>query len=445
MRAAVSTPAPADTVQAFDGFLASRMTEPSSFQLLRRRAMDRFAELGLPTPRREEWRFTNLSPLKNIELTPVGEPAPVPDEAAGRWPFSPARRLVFVDGRFARRLSSPLNSLPPGLTITSLVHALERHPARVEAHLAHVAQLDGHPFIALNTAFHCDGAFVELAPGTVLDQPLHLLYLSTSSALQRAVFPRTLIVAGEASQAMVVETFVGVVGHSLTCPVTEVVLGQGAVLEHTRIQDEHLETVHLGTLAATLDRDARFEAHAFSLGGALVRSDVNVVLDGEGAHADLSGLYLVTGTQHVDTALKVRHARPHGSSRELYKGILDGRGRAAFTGRIVVDPGAQKTDAIQSNRNLLLSDEATVNSNPQLEILADDVRCTHGSTVGRLDRDALFYLRTRGLDLDAARSLLTWAFAREVVDRVRFLPLRAALATAVLDRLPGGHRLEETV
>jgi len=441
--AAVATPGPSATVHAFDGFLASRMSEPSSFHLLRRRAMDRFAELGLPSPRREDWRFTNLAALNEIELGPVGEPATVPEPIAGRWALSPTRRLVFVDGRFARRLSSPLKDLPPGLTVTSLVHALERHPARVEAHLARAAQLDGHPFIALNTAFHPDGAFVELAPGTAIDQPVHLLYLSTTSARERSVFPRALVVAGEGSHGSVIETYVGTVGRSLTCPVTELVVGAGAVLEHARVQDEHLETLHLAAMSATVERDARLVSHSFSIGGALVRSDVEVVLDGAGANATLNGLYLASGTQHVDTLLKVHHARPHGSSRELYKGILEGRARAAFTGRIVVDPGAQKTDAEQSNRNLLLSDDATVNSNPQLEIFADDVRCTHGSTVGRLDQDALFYLRARGLDLEAARSLLTWAFAREVVNEVRFQPLRDALTAAVLARLPGRLRPEE--
>ena len=234
VRPALATPAPVETVQAFDGFLASRMTEPSSFQLLRRRAMDRFAELGLPTPRREEWRFTNLSPLKDIELTPVGEPAPVPDEAAGRWPFSPARRLVFVDGRFARRLSSPSNCLPP----------VSRSPAwctpsNVTRPGSRPISLTSRSSTATPSSPSTPPSTVmapssSSPPGTVLDQPLHMLYLSTSSALQRAVFPRTLIVAGEASQATVVETFVGVVGHSLTCPVTELVLGPGATLEHTR-------------------------------------------------------------------------------------------------------------------------------------------------------------------------------------------------------------------
>jgi Fe-S cluster assembly protein SufD len=259
------------------------------------------------------------------------------------------------------------------------------------------------------------------------------------------VFPRALVVAGGASRAQVIETYAGDGGFSLTAPLTELVVSPGAVLEHVRVQDQGLDTSHVAVVAAAVERDARLASHAFSLGAALCRTDVSVVLEGEGATATLNGLSLVTGAQHVDTALKVRHACPHTSSRELYKGILDGSGRAVFTGRIVVEEGAQKIDALQSNRNLLLSDRATVNSNPQLEILADDVRCTHGSTVGRLDDDALFYLRARGLDLEAARSLLTWAFASEVVNGVGFEPLRSSLARAVLARLPGGELLAEAV
>jgi Fe-S cluster assembly protein SufD len=419
--------------------------EPAAVKALRRQALERFARLGFPSLRQEEWRFINVAP---IARTAFHWPAGVADRAdalpPGTLTFDAAARLVFVDGRFSARLSQ-LGELPPGAFVGSLAEALERAPGAVEPHLGRYAKFADHPFVALNTAFLRDGACVLLPRGAVLARPIHLLFLAAGSPARPTVsFPRNLVVLGEASQATLVESYAGA-GSYFCCPVTELVAGPGAVVDHYKVQRESLDAFHMATFQLHAERGSAPSSHSISLGGALVRHDVNAVLAGEGVDCILNGLYLVAGRQVVDNHMRVEHARPHCASHELYKGILDGKARSVFNGLIHVHPGAQKTDAKQSNRNLLLSREAIANSNPQLEIYADDVKCTHGSTVGQLDEDAVFYLRSRGIGLEAARSLLTYAFASDIVARIKVEPVRHDLEEFLFARLPKGEVVRQAV
>lgn len=421
--------------------LASQPVDAPAFVAeLRRAGRDRILEAGLPTPRREAWRFTNL---KRIAET-VFEPAPAATADPGPWAVDGAHLAVMVNGRFAPGLSR-LAELPDGVTVGSLAQAWRDRPELVKRHLGRRVQLDDHPVAALATAAFVDGVMVHVARGVAVDEPIQVLHVAVGCDAPVAAAPRLLVIAEATSQATVVEQYVGVGGGTLTLPVTELELAPGAVLRHVRLQEEARNTDHVALQTAFLERDAQLESVAVNLGGLLFRADVDAVLAGEGAHAAIDGLYLVEGDQHSDTQLRVRHAAPHCTSHELYKGILDGSARSVFNGRIVVDPGAQKTDAIQANRNLLLSDGALAFSNPQLEIFADDVRCTHGSTVGRLDEDAVFYLRSRGLDRAAAESLLTWAFASELVQRIPVDPVRERLERFLFERLPQGEVVQEAV
>ncbi len=450
--------------------------EPAALSALRRAAIQRFAVLGFPTTRQEEWRFTNLAPLARASferaapaVSPEGNPAaktpaPAPPRLTpldvAPWAFEAAARLVFVDGRFTPELSSldgGSSSLPPGALVDGLAAALARAPQRLEPHLGRHAGFQDQPFVALNTAFLGDGAVVMLPPGAVLERPIHLLYLSTAGPGAATVsYPRNLIVAGEGSQLTVVETYAAArpgaggdgdagEGAYFSCGVTELIAGPGAVVDHYKVQRESRNAYHLATLQVHGERSSAISSHSVSLGGGLVRNDVNALLDGEGIDCILNGLYLAEGRQLVDTHMRVEHAKPHCASHELYKGILDGKARSVFNGLIHVHPGAQKTDAKQSNRNLLLSADAIANSNPRLEIFADDVKCTHGSTVGQLDDDAVFYLRSRGIGVDAARSLLTYAFASDILARIKVDPVRHDLEEFLFARLPQGEVVRQAV
>ncbi len=411
---------------------AARLPAPELLQDLRQRGRERFATFGLPSRRQEEWRFTRLKGIEEEIFQP-------PDVVASRidispWRVSDAHLLVFIDGIFSPDVSE-VSDLPDGVVVSNLVLATASNSKAVAEHLGSLAGLERHPFAALNTALVADGAFIHLPAGVEMERPIQLVFVSGSEGRPTLSAPRILIVAEAASRATVVEQYLGDGGASLSCPVSEIVLAEDSVLDHVVVQEEEISAHHLAVRQIRLAAASRYSAQTLSLGGALTRSDIGVVLDGEGVEASLDGLYLADGVQQADTHLTVRHARPDCSSHQLYKGILAGSARAVFNGRIIVDQDAQKTDANQSNRNLLLSDSATVYSNPQLEIFADDVRCTHGSTVGRLDEEAVFYLRSRGIARDEAIRMLTLAFAGEVLERVPVEALRERLELVVASRL----------
>jgi len=414
--------------------------EPRFLTALRDRGRELFRASGVPTPRREEWKFTNLRTVAETTYRSAG--ADIRDEVP--WRIDDALTMVFVNGRFAPELSNT-DAADDDLTVAPLASLLADHPDRVEPWLGRRLPLEEHPFAAYNTATFTDGAVVLVGRDAAVERPIHLVYLAAGDGTPSVITPRTLIVAERGAEVSIVEHYAGRGGNTLTVPVTELHLEANATVHHVRLQEEARDAHHVAVQHAWLDRDANLESVAVNLGARLARADVDAIVDGEGAHATLNGLYLVEDDQHTDTQLRVRHARPHGTSHELYKGILEGGGRSVFNGRIVVDPGAQKTDAVQSNRNLLLSDRALAYSNPQLEIFADDVRCTHGSTVGRLDEDAVFYLRSRGLDEAAAKSLLVYAFAAEVVQDITIEPVRERLDRFLFERLPQGDVVREAI
>lgn len=385
---------------------------------LREAAFARFVERGLPTNKDEEWKYTSLAPLAQLRFDPAPEENSidrlvVPD----LLPDLGGVRLVFVDGRHQPRLSSPG---------PAFVGSMARRPDLLARDFAGSDSLT-----ALNTAFLEDGAFIEVPPGVVLEQPIHLHFISRKLAQ-----PRNLIVLGANSQASVIETWAGLGDDaSLTNAVTEIVLGDDARLDHYKLQEEGAGAFHVALAQVRLGRGSRFHSHSFALGAALARSELRALFADEGSECALNGLYLANGKQHLDNRTVIDHRSPRCTSRELYKGVLDGQSRGVFSGKVLVRQDAQKTDASQTNKNLLLSDDALVDTKPQLEIFADDVKCAHGAAVGRLDEDALFYLRSRGLPREAARSLLTWAFASEMVNLVPLAPLRARVHQRVTSRL----------
>ncbi len=415
---------------------------------IRKAAIARFAELGFPTTRQEEWRYTNVAPIAHTDFEPAGADGPelsIHKISAFTFDDDNCSRLVFVNGRWAPQLSS-IRPMPGGVKVCSLATALDADTRLVEPYLARHAGYQDQPFTALNTAFVEDGAFVHLPKGSVVDEPIHLLFVSTTTDHPVVTHPRILIVADAGSQATIVETYAGIgTGTYFTNAVTELVANPNAIIDHYKIEREVETAFHIGTLQVHQFRDSNVSSHVVSLGGALTRNDINAVLDGEGCDCTLNGLYMLRGTQHVDNHLRVEHVKPHCDSREFFKGVLDDRSRGIFTGRIVVHKDAQKTDAKQTNMNLLLSEEALADSKPQLEIFADDVKCTHGATIGQVDADAIFYLRSRGISEEAARSLLVYAFAGESLARVRVAPLRKRLEELIFARLPQGQLLREAV
>jgi len=417
--------------------VAGALPGPAWVGKARRDAFARFGDTGFPTTHEEAWRYTNVAPLAATPFR-AAVPGPAPDAAAVAALLpggSTCARLVLLDGRFVPSLSNAA-LMPAGSFAGSLADALRRAPELVEPHLRGSLDRDLGAFGALNAAFFADGAFVHLPRGCCLPEPVAVLYLASDAGAPVAAHPRSLVVAGESSHAAVLEVFAGRgAGAGLTNAVTEVVAGPNASLEHVRLQAEAPRAYHVSAVVSRQDRDSNYAARAFLFGAALSRNDHWAVLDGEGANTLLDGLYLAGGATHVDCHTGIEHRKPRGSSREVYKGILGGRASAVFHGRIHVHPGAQQTDAKQSNGNLLLSREAVVDTKPQLEIYANDVKCTHGATIGRLDADALFYLRARGVAAADARTMLIRAFAHEVTERVRALPARERILAMFEERL----------
>ena len=410
--------------------------EPGPLAQQQREALQQFTERGLPTRRDESWRFTNLARLGSTEFATASFPAaPSLDPAELPDAIEESHRVVVVDGHVVTA-HSDLTDLPDGLTISSLADLSKQRPQSIPTQLGQVRQHNASPFVALNVARATDGVVVRIHRNTVVERPIHIISITTQPRQPTASFPRTLVVAEEQSQATVIETLVGGGEHALTIPVTEIHAHTSAVIEHVVDQQLDAGCRQIAALHLHLDRAATIHSASTSFGGALARREITAVLTGEGADCRLDGLYVADSGQHMDTQVVVEHRSPHCTSEQLFKGVLDGTARTVFNGRIFVAEGAQKTDARQSNRNLLLSRTAQAQSNPQLEIFADDVRCTHGSTTGQLDSDAIFYLRSRGIDRKTAEGILTVAFADEVVSRFSNSQIRANLRSALAGRLP---------
>ncbi len=417
-------------VDAFKNWQSSAKADgPSWMKELRQAGISSFMSLGFPTTKHEEWKYTNVEPvvsrpfgLANGEVKSLGGT----DILSRAFVDADAPRLVFLNGVYAATLSST-HSLPNGVRLASLSE-LREQDGILASLIGRHADHRRNAFVALNTAFMDDGAVVMIPPACRLSQPIYLVY--ASGAVQQPIVshPRTLIVLGAGSEVSIVESYAGLNGGTYLCnAVTELIGQSDALAHHYRLQREGPAGFHVGTLAANLARGCHVTTHAVTLSGALVRNDLHISLNGEGAECVLNGLYLGADKQHIDNSTEIEHVKPRGTSLELYKGILDGASHGVFNGKIVVHKDAQKSDARQTNRNLLLSPDAVVNTKPQLEIYADDVKCSHGSTIGQLDPDALFYLRSRGLGPDEARSLLSFAFASDIVGRIQVDALRRRL------------------
>jgi Fe-S cluster assembly protein SufD len=388
---------------------------------LRRKGFARFCEVGFPTTKVEDWRFTNVAPIAQTDFRlPQGRAAAISKSAVAGFEFAgAAARLVFVDGRFAADASN-VAGLPSGAKVTSLAKQIAEGPGEIETHLGRYLNIERDPFAALNTAFLEDGGYIHLRRGTVLEGPIHLLFVTTAANGPLVTHPRNLIVAENGTQATVIEDYVSLEPGAGFCnTATELIAGDDAVISHYMIERENKEAYNVSTLRIQQGRTANIASHSVLLGGALVRNNVHPVLAGEGGECLINGLFIGDGTQHLDNYMLVEHASPHCGSRQFYNGILDDQAHGVFHGRIIVHKDAQKTDAKQTNRNLLLSDEAQMDTKPQLEIFADDVKCTHGATIGQIEDNALFYLRSRGIDEASARRLLLLAFASECLDRMK--------------------------
>jgi len=404
--------APSSVDSYLSAFNSVEATLPASsrpaVQRQRRAAIARFGEIGFPNERTEDWKFTSVAPILRTSFQ-------LPTDGFGGT--SP-------------RLSA---QLPTNVMVMTLAEALQRLPNLVEPHLGQYADSKDHPFVALNTAFWRDGVFIHVSPGTVVEEPIVLTNLVPAGQDAPTLwYRRALIVLGRGSHARVVEQFGGPASPYMTNAVTEIVLAEGSHLDHYKVQEESTQAFHVATTQVVQARDSHFSTHYVGLGGGLVRNEVRVLFTGENAEATVNGLYRAAGTQHHDNHTVIDHARPHCNSHELYKGILDNRAKGVFNGKIFVRLDAQKTDAKQTNQTLLLSDDATIDTKPQLEIFADDVKCTHGATVGQLDEQQLFYLRARGIGAEQARALLTFAFANDIISRIQVASLRDRLERELL-------------
>ena len=424
---------------ALSALQESRGAENPWLNRLRQNAMERFAELGFPSVKEEEWKYTNVAAIARSNFQPAGSSELQQNLGAelalGSVPEARSSQLVFVDGILRSDLSS-LSALPEQVVAMDLAQALadERYSEIARTHLAREADYVVNGFTALNTAFINHGAFVYIPKGVIVEAPIHLFFTVQSEST--ANFPRVLVIAEENSSATIVENYVSnQEAQYLTAPVVEIVLLEGARLEHYKVQRESIEAFHVATTAVGLGRNSSYDTTTITFGAKLSRHDIVVTMDHEGAECWIDGLYLVTGDQHADTHSVIDHRQPNCTSHQLYKGILDGKSRAVFNGKVFVRHNAQKTDAMQTNKNLLLSNDARVDTKPQLEILADDVKCAHGAAVGQIDEEELFYLETRGLHPDLGRNLLTYGFAEEVIAKIKLESIRNELDEAVLHRL----------
>jgi Fe-S cluster assembly protein SufD len=414
---------------------------PTWLRELRRGGMARFRQLGFPSSKQEAWRFTNVAPI--AETAFVLPHAPRAEAPSARTIASlelcEARRhlLVFVNGRFSGALSS-VAGLPAGVRVGSLADAMRTDAELVRKHLGTRIPIEDQPFAALNTAFVADGGFVYVPAEVQMEEPVQFLYLTVPGGDPIVSHPRSLVVVERLARCAVVETYASFGdGVYLTNAATEVVVGDGARVDLYRVQKESPQAFHVASTATVQGRDATMNLHPVAFGAALSRHDIRVVMDGENGLSLLNGLYVLGGRQHADHHTTVDHAKPHCESHEYFNGVLDERARSVFTGRIIVRPGAQRTDSKQTNNNLVLSEEARADSQPQLEIYADDVKCTHGATLGPIDNKAMFYLTSRGIPTAEARSLLTYGFGAEIIERMEIAPLQVQLDRWIRHRLLG--------
>jgi len=421
--------------------------QPAWMLPLRRAGIASFMDQGFPTLHDEDWRFTNVAPIAMLPFKPVFDGAADGsiEELLNRSPFArlEGSRLVFVDGYYSPSLSS-LKEFANGVKVSNLAAAVKQGSSLLEKHLGRYALPDKNAFAALNQAFFSDGAFIHVPAGVAVEEPIQLIFVSSAKNTGATVQPRNLIVVDANARLTVIESFMGDGNEAyFTNAVTELVAGDDAVVELVKFQDEAKEAYHIATVHGQFGRSSRVNVHSFAIGAKLSRNNIRARLAGEGLECILNGLYLTRGDQLADHHMIVEHAQPNCASHEYFNGILDDKSKGVFHGRILVRPAAQKTDAKQTNKNLLLSDDATADTKPQLEIYADDVKCTHGATIGQLNEESIFYLRSRGLSSETARRMLIHAFAGEIIERIQCKPAREELDKLVWDRLEANPHLSD--
>jgi Fe-S cluster assembly protein SufD len=424
----------------------TQASQPTWLLPIRKAGMARFAELGLPTLKDEDWRFTNVAAIAKLPFNPAFDQTDdVTADQLAKFTFSklPGAKLVFVNGHFAPKLSTVKN-LPSGVRVGSLAATLASDAAFLEKHLGRYAQSADNGFSALNQAFFLDGGFVHVPAGKIVEEPIQFIYVSTAKENGATFHPRNLVISEASSHATILESYIslGSTGY-FTNAVTELFAGDNAHLEFVKFQDEAADAFHMAAFHGEFGRASNVNVHSFALGAKLSRNNIRTKLAGEGLECILNGLYLTRGEQLADHHMIVEHAQPHCASHEYFNGILDDKSKGVFHGRILVRPIAQKTDAKQTNKNLLLSDDATADTKPQLEIYADDVKCTHGATIGQLNDESVFYLRSRGISPETARRMLIHAFAGEIIERIKHEPAREELDKLVWDRLEANPHLAE--
>jgi Fe-S cluster assembly protein SufD len=429
-----ASPQLAHYVAEYRRTLEQGAAQPRWVAQARESAIAQFERLGFPTTKNEQWRFTSVAPITERTFALAADGVSHAGSHHVRPLSAPIAHAVCVNGRFVPQLSH-LESLPKGVLVLSLEAAIASQPALVEPHLARLSLTQTNAFTSLNTAFMRDGVVLVIPARTVVEQPIEVTFASVSEGGGSVSHPRLLIVAGEASQATVLERYVGD-GPAFTNAVGEVWLGPNAVVDHYKLQEEAADSFHIASMLVHGARNVTFSSHSLTFGGGLVRNDVLATLAGEGIDCTLNGLYVGRNRQLIDNHTTIDHAMPHCGSHEIYKGILADTSRAVFNGKIIVRPDAQKTDAKQTNKALLLSDDANINSKPELEIFANDVKCTHGAAIGQLDDAAMFYLRSRGLGVRDARAMLVRAFAGDILNRVKIAPVREYLEGILTARLP---------
>jgi Fe-S cluster assembly protein SufD len=437
--------APAAYVRDFEDVdIELGAVQPAWARALRRTALERFLTFGFPTTKNEDWHFTSVARIAESDFLTLTSPGgDVSRDDVAHFGFGDAEwcTVAFVNGRFDPALSD-FDRLPAGARVLPLEKAWREMPELLERYVGKIASVDepGQAFTALNTAYMVDGAVVHLPKDVTVERPIHLLFISDAMAARGVMYPRNLVVLDRGAKATVLESYASVGdAHYFTNAVTEVAVGEGATLTHIKLQRESQRAFHVGTIDVRQARDSHYVSFSFGVGGSLSRSNVYTVLGGEGCGATLNGLYMLDGDQHMDHQTRIEHAEPNCYSREVYKGVLDGTSHGVFNGKVYVRPAAQKTDGKQTNNTLLLSEKAQVDTKPQLEIFADDVKCTHGATVGRLDALALFYMKSRGVNAEFARRLLTYAFAADVIETIELEPVREGLERLTLERFTQGE------
>lgn len=427
-------------------FLEQNTPQPEWLMPIRKAGMTRFGEIGLPTLKHEDWRFTNVAAIAQLPFQPVFKATEAaPTDALSQLAFAqqPGTRLVFVNGHFDPKLSS-LENLPEGVKVSSLAAAIAAKEAFLPPHLGKYAADADNGFTALNQAFFLDGGFIHVPAGKIISDSIQFIYVCTTHETGTTIHPRNLIIAEANSQVTVLESYVALGGSGyFTNAVTELFVGDNAQVEFVKFQDEAEDAYHVAAFHGEFGRASQVNVHSFALGAKLSRNDIRTKLAGEGLECVLNGLYLTRHEQLADHHMVVEHAKPNCASHEYFNGILDDKSRGVFHGRILVRQAAQKTDAKQTNKNLLLSDDAGANTKPQLEIYADDVKCTHGATIGQLSEKSIFYLRTRGIGLETAKRMLIHAFAGEIIERIKHEATRGELDQIVWDRLEENPRLAE--